>query len=203
MSIRDIRIPYLSFDEIKLSSQDIYNRYNSSDEIPVPIELIIEKDVGVELIIIPGLREGFGVDGFLSNKLSSITIDQELFDRYSNRYHFTLAHEIAHMFLHKDVYREIGFHNVEEWKNTIYAFDPKTYTRMERQADIFAGTLLVPEHHLQKHFSHSIERLQSEGFDIHENKEIIIKYIATALSKIFEVSPSAIEVRINQERLIS
>jgi hypothetical protein len=56
-------VPYLSLEELRRSAEFFLNQYHLSGEIPVPIEEIIEVDLGLEIRPIPKLRQRFGMDG--------------------------------------------------------------------------------------------------------------------------------------------
>lgn len=50
-----MQIEYRSDESIKESTQEFLRRYHPDDTIPVPIEEIIEFDLGLDIIPVPGL----------------------------------------------------------------------------------------------------------------------------------------------------
>ena len=82
-------VPYLSNEEIRREADLFLDRYHPTAEIPVPIEDIIELNLGIEILPEYGLRQRFGIDGFITADLQTITVDAILITRYVNRYRFT------------------------------------------------------------------------------------------------------------------
>lgn len=69
---------------------------------------------------------------------------------HERRQRFTIAHELAHYFLHRDSqneYEDLTFHR------------GKNYTSTELEADNFAGALLMPKEKLVEFVNHSSNRL--------------------------------------------
>lgn len=88
-----------------------------------------------------------------------------------NRRIFTIAHELGHHFLHKNE-DEILFRNSEN------EFVTEDHRKIEKEADYFAGCLLIPIYLLEKIYS-------------------VTDNIAM-LSNIFGVSKTAMEIRVRQ-----
>jgi Zn-dependent peptidase ImmA (M78 family) len=70
------------------------------------------------------------------------------------RQHFTLAHELGHYFLHQDILKkENGL--IDEDKDLdagrmLYRLDDATYDRIEREANHFAASLIMPNELVRK-----------------------------------------------------
>ena len=159
MSINEIKVPFISYDEIRIISEDFLHRHNTTDEIPVPIDKIVEMNLSIEIIPIHELKNAFNIDGYVSNNFKTITVDQYVFENIENRYRFTLAHEIVHIILHKPIFEQLGFTNEEEWKYMITAFDTKQYGNLETQANRFAALILVPRYHLIEKYNDTINKV--------------------------------------------
>ena len=84
------------------------------------------------------------------------------------RRRFTLAHELGHYFLHKDILKSDEIH-----VDTLYRMP----SEKEREVDYFAGALLINKKLLEKMY------LKTTSI--------------SALSQIFEVSESAMTVRLD------
>lgn len=50
-----IEIPIISYEDIRNSADNFLKQYHPSREIPVPIEEIIEFQMGLDIVPIPGL----------------------------------------------------------------------------------------------------------------------------------------------------
>lgn len=71
--------------------------------IPVPIEEIVEFEFSMDVIPIDGLKAELGIDAFLTNDLEWIYVDQYVLLHAPTRYRFSLAHEVAHFWLHDEL----------------------------------------------------------------------------------------------------
>ena len=85
MSINEIKVPFISYDEIRVISEDFLHRNNTTDEIPVPLDEIVEMNLSIEIIPIPELKNAFNIDGYVSNNFKTITVDQYVFENIENR----------------------------------------------------------------------------------------------------------------------
>ena len=142
-------VPFLSNDEIESQAESFLDRYLIERSIPIPIEDIVEADLKIEIIPIPGFRDRFNIEGYLSNDLSTLLVDSNTMQKYPARYRFTLAHEIGHYLLHGDFIRSEFPESTMDWKQKLLARDPKLHTRLETQANRMAGAILVPRRELQ------------------------------------------------------
>jgi Zn-dependent peptidase ImmA (M78 family) len=147
-------------------------------------------------------RGEFIIDGFISNDFSSITVDLNLMGRYENRYRFTLAHEIGHMILHKNVYNQMDFSSTEEWLKTITTFDAIQYGYMETQANKFAGLVLVPKYFLKEKHEEAVKKVEAQGFDRKKNHEIFNQYVCRWLGQEFNVAEKVIKIRLEADNLV-
>lgn len=118
-----------------------------TDPPPVNVELILEKRLGVELIPHPHLRhrnvEAFPVRNALSGHWT-IYFDEALVDNEA-RYRFTLAEELAHFLLHKDLIS--NFKSEEEYFEQYDDIPPTLYGIFDRNAKYLAAKILVPAEH--------------------------------------------------------
>ena len=139
--------PYRRYDAIRAIAADFHTQHWPTRDIPVPIELIVERDLNLQIIPIPGLREQFGVDGFLTSDCTSVYVDNALFaPRYICRYNFTLAHEAGHLTMHRDVYQQERNFDLQGWVSFLEEVNAEPW--FDRQANDFAGLVLVPGCHL-------------------------------------------------------
>ena len=95
---------YMTFDEIQDYVDGFLSEFYPAGDIPIPIEEIIDLQMGLNIVPDPELRDVFGSEGFLSNDLQSIWVDEYAANHYDSRFRFTLAHEIGHLVLHRDFY---------------------------------------------------------------------------------------------------
>lgn len=106
-------IPFLTNDQMHEITQEVLRRYHPQDTLPVPIEEIIELQLKLDIVPTPGLLKGFEIDGFLTRDFSSIYVDDFVQSNRPTRYRFTLAHEVGHLILHKELLE--GLATFETW----------------------------------------------------------------------------------------
>ena len=184
-------VPYLSLEELRRSAELFLGQYHPSGEIPVPIEEMIEVDMGLEIRPIPGLRQRFGMDGSLTVDLQTIVVDADLLTRWPRRYRFTLAHEIGHRILHPEQVQALAGGTREEWKAAVRGIPPREYSWMEFQASEFAGHVLVPRQPLLEWYQQAARRAERGGIDLAELREWSMSRVAGWIADHFEVSTNA------------
>ena len=115
----ELEVPVLSYENIRERADAFLHQYHPGRNIPVPIEEIVEFQLGINIVPLPGLHKVLEVDGFTSSDLKNVFVDEFIYNSRPGRYRFTLAHEVGHVVLHKNVYRKINFRNIQEWKDFI------------------------------------------------------------------------------------
>ena len=148
------------------------------------------------------LKSAFGVDAWLSNNFQEIYVDNDLYEKYDNRYNFTIAHELGHIMMHRGIFSEFEFRNTDEWVMVMRdGLDTKEYGWIEDHADNFAGLVLVPRELLQREFDKAVELVLSLGYS-DTKSPTFGKYVANRLQKKFEVSTSVINIRLRLDNMI-
>lgn len=145
-----IHLPYLPYPKLREAANKFLHEFHPSFQIPVPIEEIAEFKLGLNIIPEPGLQnvlrdDGHGILGYTTSDLKEICVDEHIWRSRPRRYRFTLAHEIGHIVLHRELFESHPFHTIDEWKAFIKNFPAKEYGFFEWQAYCFAGLVLVPE----------------------------------------------------------
>jgi hypothetical protein len=120
---------------------------------------------------------------FLKVSAKTILVEVRLSEHDNKgRYRFTLAHELAHWILHKELILS---------DNTEAAFiDGVHNTRMEKQADYFASALLMPMGAVKKYYY----SLFGKGYSRSN--------LITAMAENFQVSKQAMQIRLESHNLI-
>lgn len=135
---------FLKDSEIEAKIEEFLDDYELKDNLPVDVEHILEFYLGVNLNIIPNLEKTHAIECYLSADFSMVTIDESSFKRNPRRARFSIAHEIAHIILHKQYYESLSFKDPDEYIEKMSAIPDEDHKRIERQAYIFAGYLLLP-----------------------------------------------------------
>lgn len=117
---------------------------------PVPIEEILEVHLKLALEICD-LQAAYGHPDLLGAiwfKDRLVRIDQSLdpakAPKMMGRFHFTLAHEVAHWWLHREHFADNADPATEGMSAPTFICRTSAKPRLEKQADIFAANLLMP-----------------------------------------------------------
>ncbi|HHT9126564.1 MAG TPA: ImmA/IrrE family metallo-endopeptidase [Candidatus Brocadiia bacterium] len=194
--VAEIKVPFINHDQIKNFAEDFLQKYHPEDIIPIPIEEIIDLKLKLDIIPVPGLHNLIDTDGFITSDLTSIFVEDYVYQNRPCRYRFTLAHEIGHFVLHKDIYIQHKFNSIDGWMSFIDFFPEKERSLFEWQANEFAGLILVPSRHLEKRLRYNIKRIKEIGI---QNKNIIFDQTVELLAQDFVVSREVIQRRIKRE----
>ena len=118
---------------------DLYRDFAGAFDLPVPVESIAEHFLKYNLEI---TDEGFFADprflGGISFEENTIYVNASI-EHHEGRYTFTIAHEIGHHILHKDLYDEL----ISD-RSQILCREEKKKPLIEKQADRFAASLMMP-----------------------------------------------------------
>lgn len=196
-------IPYIPYDELRKYADDFLNRYHPDDNLPIPIEEIIEFKLKLDIIPINELKNTHDIDGWLTSDLRSIIVDEYQIEHFENRYRFTLTHEISHLVLHKKVYESANISTTDDYLEFIKQLEETgLVANFEWQANNLAGLILVPEYHLfQEAEKIGSELIKNTTDDIIKHKEIFWDLVKSKLSKVFNVSEKTIDIRLQRDNV--
>lgn len=194
----------LSYEELRKEAAAFLERYHATGEPPVPIEEIVEFDLNMQLIPMEGLKSEIGVEAFLANDLASIYIDEYVLQFATSRARFSLAHEVAHWWLHSPLYRSQRISSVPEWKALVESIDPTAYQWFEWQANSLAGLILVPCEPLATLFRAKVAEAARLGvprrqLESYPARAALIRFLAGQ----FAVSELVVEIRLEKDGLLT
>ena len=147
-------------------------------------DILIQNDMYKIPVDLIKLANNFNIEVYqseLENKVSGAIKYDKNQDRYTillnekdseNRKRFTIAHELGHYFLHTEILK-----SDEILVDTLYRMKSDENRELEKEADYFAGALLMNKKLLEK--------MYDQGYSI------------SSLAQIFEVSESAMTVRMD------
>ena len=203
------RVPWLSYKAISAAAEEFLARSHPGGALPIPVEMIIEQ-LGVDIVPLPGLRANYEIEGFTTGDLSTIFVDQGISETTEHRYRFTLAHELGHIALHNEIFRQYGscVARVSDWIEMVRSFTDDEYSRLEFQAYCFGGLVLVPKASLLSEFDRAlpsvrllIDRAVRQGIPRQSTLELAWDELAVLLSRPFDVSSDVIQRRLKFEGL--
>ena len=207
--MNDIKVKFLSYEQIGEIANKVLAKYNYNAIIPVPIEKLIDNDLRINIVPILDLTRTFDINAITSSNLKTIIVDEHLFQNLEKQYRFTLAHELGHIILHRKIYEEIDIRSLDDWKNFINKVDEREYRYLEIQADNFAGLFLVPQKYLEYYFKRQLKvwtrsslAKRFPNLKTEDSIDLTLRIIAAKLSSIFEVSPQVVEIRIKKSNLV-
>ena len=149
----ELDYPELTDDFIESSARALLDEFlmwsDNHDPVPVRAEVIAEQFLNYTIDITD--------QGIFSDPecLGGIIFDENLIkinssvESHEGRYNFTIAHEIGHHVLHKDMYLE---QRVNE-NNRIICREAGDKPLVEQQADRFAAALLMPKEEVSAAFA--------------------------------------------------
>ena len=194
--------------EIWNQAEELRKRYDTLKVEKLPLDLIsfIELDLRLDLIPYDGLKDDFGADAAILADFSGLYIDGEIFDRIDvvrgsqlNRLRFSIAHELGHLFLHRGYFESAGISTSDHLLDWLNEHNGRKY-EFEREANEFAGRLLVPVDVLKECFDRMLPAMDAQ-YGRHAwvaNAEIRSKS-AELIAPRFGVHPIAIETRFERE----
>jgi hypothetical protein len=150
------RVPYRTDSYIEDEAQQLINdwfaRKGEPATWPIPVEDIIEFQLELAFYIADlqselGHPDVLGGIWFGSREIKvDKSLEYEENPKMRGRYNFTLAHEVGHWCLHKDVLAAdpSAMHLFENNSEPAFVCRSSTKPREEIQADMFAGFLLMP-----------------------------------------------------------
>ena len=175
--------PFRTLQEIQNAVDALRTVYQILQETPIDCEAFAELDLEIEIIPAKGLRERVDADAFITRDFKSILIDDEYFTnpKMRTRNNFSIAHELGHLFLHKEYFEAMcPGDSDEEWMDFMLDMDDATHVRLEWQANTFASLLLMP-------------RASVIGFLKNPPVTLI------GMGRAFGVSPKAVEKRLGMD----
>lgn len=172
---------------------DFEERYDASEAPPVPVERVATSLLGLfideadDIRALPGAPTDQGrLAGMLDSAEMVIWVDRGESRRSPGRRRFTIAHEIGHLLLHVPVAHEVFYDrpaDIREIDEDPSDGELPELRRREREANVFARELLMPEPLVT-------EQAHATGFNL------------SALANRFEVSVPAMRLRLRLLKLL-
>jgi Zn-dependent peptidase ImmA (M78 family) len=147
-----------------------------------------------------------GVDAALKQDFSGLYVDAESYIIWEDaplwkqyRLRFSIAHELGHYVLHRDLVESQKFKTFDQFFQWIRESGGEKYT-LEQAANEFAGRLLVPRNRLEQHLSKMVDKIESVMPDWRTSAEFLRNF-ASSVNSTYGVNEKVIEVRLEREGL--
>lgn len=201
--ISDFECPYIPKEQIWEKAEDFKANFWPEDTLPVNMEKIVESRMNLTIEPKHNLLSELDIDAYLRVDLTGIIVDHNCYmnEKFSNRLRFSLAHEIGHFFLHKDIYSSFSIEDPSAWKEFMMNISDRQYGFFEYQANEFAGCALVPRERLIVEMETCIQQIQEIGLIklVTKDPAAVLSNISPTLCKPFGVSAQVIERRVERE----
>lgn len=189
--------PRYKMVDVSFAAENFLKEFNPANQLPIPIEEIVELKMKIGIMVIPGLKKLLGIDSFISSNFSQITIDEFSYTKFAERTRFSIAHEIGHIILHKNWYENHGPKTIDDYLIFHEKIDRETYKFLEIQASTFAGLVLVPTKLLLEELKKRLGKIPNN-----ENPEFL-RPVFQDLLDLFQVSGEVLLRRMIREKIIN
>jgi Zn-dependent peptidase ImmA (M78 family) len=189
--------------------EDFRERYVPGDLAHVPLDMISITELELRLDLIPfdDLYTKFNADAAITADFSGIYVDAETYELIDaapewklNRLRFSIAHEVGHWMMHRHEFAERPFSDFSQFARWTWENGGRKYD-IEREANEFAGRLLVPIDQLRSLFDEFAKGADEFlSLDWRLDPEIR-RSAAKRLSQKFGVHADAMLVRFDREEL--
>lgn len=174
--------------------------------LPVDVLTVVEVRLKLDVIPFPDLLNHFCVDAAIVPDFTGIYVDADSYKylegkplKHFNRLRFSLAHELGHILMHRDLAPAGGFQKIDDFWSWMRAYQADRYT-LEQQANEFAGRLLVPIDRLTADFDAFSERAKTAFPDFGAN-DALRNAFCEQLGDTYGVSSKVVSMRLCREEI--
>lgn len=178
------------------------------DRTPIDVFTFLEVDLGLDPIPFDDLTAKYRVEAAIKADFSGIYLDAEQYALMEkgpewklNRLRFTVAHELAHFFLHRDLPQAADFATMTDFARWTANYGGRKYTT-EQEANEFAGRLLVPEQRLAALFDEFAPQAEQLVPNFMQSGPLRDKF-AERIAPRFGVNPQVVTIRLDRDGIWS
>ncbi len=173
---------------------------------PIDVFTFFEVDLGLNAIPFDDLSSKYRVEAAITADFTGIYLDAEQYALMEkgphwklNRLRFTVAHELAHYFLHRDLPQPENFASLPDFARWTANYGGKKYDA-EQEANEFAGRLLVPESRLRACFDEFAPEAEKLLPNFMQSSPLRDKF-ADKIAPRFGVNAQVITVRLDRDSI--
>jgi hypothetical protein len=184
---------YLDYEEMRDKADAFLAEHGREGCCPVDIEAIVDVALGIDIAPVSGLKSDHDIDGLIACDGSTIWVDGGIY--WSDnpfRYRFTLAHELGHWLLHRDLLESACFETLDDWQVFLDAFPDKARSRYEFQAYCMGGLLLVQREPLAEQVAATMALAEKAGNALDLADEAECRLLCRRVGRVFEVSEGVV-----------
>lgn len=183
-------IQFYDIPTLEKLAKEFLDQFHNKTKLKVDIEYILEAKLDYRIIPFSSLVEFHGVEAILLLNRKTIYVDHYLLDYKERKYRFTLAEEVSHIILHKDIYTNCR--EIDDMYDIYESISAEQYHRMDRNAKYLAGAILLPAESFKNRAIEIYESIDKKT--VKTNEEIIYK-VVTQLSEEFNTGDYATAIR--------
>ena len=196
-----LEIPILSYDNLRSIATRFLNEHHPKGGLPIPIERIVEYELNIDISPEMSIQYVCDIDAFINPKCTTIYVDSEVYmSPNANRFRFSLAHEVAHYVLHRNVMSQLNFATMAEWKSVHASIPKEQHEWLEWQAHSLGGLILVPEASLAAEFAKATRIVEAEN-TLANDKDVMKYAVEGHLAEAFSISREIIQRRCVKDGL--
>jgi Zn-dependent peptidase ImmA (M78 family) len=174
--------------------------------LPVDVLTVIELRLKLDVIPFPDLFQKYSVDAAVLPDFSGIYVDERSYRFLEgkpiwlfNRLRFSLAHELGHIILHRDLVKDLKFTSLQVFRDWTQRCQQSRFS-LEWEANEFGGRLLVPIDRLRKDFDTFVTRIQDQ-FPAWWTNSDLRSALADQLGEDYGVHKDVVSCRLDREDL--
>lgn len=181
-------------------------RYLVGDLAHLPVDVFTLAELELKLDVLPfdDLFEKYDSDAALTHDFTGLYVDAEAYILWEHgplwrqrRLRFTVAHELGHYVMHRDVAAGFRFNSLDDFARWTKGYGGQQYT-LEQEANEFAGRLLVPSDRLRKEFDQFGRNIAPHLPHWKSSSGIRMQFAETQV-RLFEVTAGVIATRLDRE----
>lgn len=174
------------------------------DRTPLDVFTFFEVDLELDPIPFDQLTAKYRVEAAITADFKGIYLDAEqyaLMERGPewklSRLRFTVAHELAHFFLHRHIPQADHFSSLPDFARWTLDYGGRKYT-IEQEANEFAGRLLVPETRLKACYDEFAEEADRIMPNFTQNSQLRDQFAERVASR-FGVNAPVVGIRLDRD----
>jgi hypothetical protein len=202
-----MNVPFLEYEAIWKIADDFRDgpQLHGYNIPPIDVLYIIDVVLGFDVIPTPSLFADIRMDAAILPGQKEIYVDRDSMEEWEGkdnwiekRLRFSVAHELGHYFMHQDLLAEFNPADLNQFKKWILKYGSNS--RIELQADEFAGRFLVPPDNLFKEYDQIQRRMEEADSRWHEIEGMRAR-MANRIAPKFGVTRKVIETRFDHEAI--
>lgn len=197
-----IEIPQYSYSELEIISQEILVEYFPQPLTPpLAIEDIAELKIFDDYILLPNLKTNYDSYGFIGKSGTKwyLHVDEYTADNWYTTCRFTVAEEVAHFRLHKNIFENV--HDVSSYISLRDSLSNRLYNIIEKDAKYVAAAILIPtELILYDAWNIYVEKIKDQSFS---SEEMLWGTLCKELAWRYEVYEMVMMYRLQNRSVMS